>query len=423
MSDVSLTIPQGQFLSMPQRFRAYVAGYGAGKSVAGAVASLLKFDSGEAKRQLYAAPTYPQIRDIYYPTIEEVAYWFGFDVKIKTGDKEVDVYHAGFYYGTTLCRSMDNPGSIIGFKVGHAHVDEIDVMPLTKAELAWRKIMARMRDASARNTIDVTTTPEGFLFTYNHFYKPLIEDVAKRERYGIIQASTYSNRVNLPPDYIPSLLEAYPKELIEAYLHGQFVNLKSGTVYSSYNRKAHDTKEAIRDSGDVLYIGMDFNVGKMFAAVAVMRDEKFHIVDELKNVFDTPDMTALIKKRYIEEREVKCNIVVYPDSSGKNRKSVQASTSDIALLQQAGFTLRYRTQNPFVKDRVMSVNKAFQDGILLVNAKACPTLAQALEQQVYDANGEPEKNGDVDHPTDALGYIISYEKPIAERARGVALFG
>jgi len=424
MSEFVMTIPQGEFISTPQRFRAYVAGYGAGKTVVGAVASLLKYASRETKRQLFAAPTYPHIRDIYFQTIDEVAYWLGFDVTIKEGNKEVDVYRSGQYYGTTICRSMDKPGSIIGFKVGHAHIDEIDVMPVAKSELAWRKIMARLRDTESRNTADVTTTPEGFLFTYRHFYKALLDEPQKSERYALIQTSTYSNRANLPADYIPSLLDAYPRELIDAYLHGQFVNLRSGTVYYAYNRKAHDTKESIVETGDVLYIGMDFNVGKMYASVAVKRDQVYHVIDELTDMFDTPSIIKLIKQRYIDEREHPCKIIIYPDSSGKNRKSVQASTSDIALLQAAGFTVRYLSQNPFVKDRVMSVNKAFQDGLVLVNAKKCKRLAGSLEQQVYDDNGEPEKKNDIDHPNDAFGYHISYEYPVTRGStRPAAIMG
>ena len=36
---------------------------------------------------------------------------------------------------------------------------------------------------------------------------------------------------------------------------------------------------------------------------------------------------------------------------------------------------------------------------------------EALEQQVYDDNGFPEKNGK-DHINDALGYAVSYLEPV-----------
>ncbi|MFT7994068.1 terminase, partial [Salmonella enterica subsp. enterica serovar Enteritidis] len=77
------------------------------------------------------------------------------------------------------------------------------------------------------------------------------------------------------------------------------------------------------------------------------------------------------------------HIVMYPDASGKNRKSTDASTSDIAQLQNAGFEIRAKSVNPAVKDRVASVNKALESGRLMVNEQACPVTARCLEQQAY----------------------------------------
>jgi hypothetical protein len=117
--------------------------------------------------------TYPQIRDIFYPTVEEVAFDWGMNVKINEGNKEVHFYAGRQYRGTTICRSMEKPGSIVGFKIGNAMVDELDVMVAAKAQQAWRKIIARMRYKvdGLRNGIDVTTTPEGFKFVYQQFVK------------------------------------------------------------------------------------------------------------------------------------------------------------------------------------------------------------------------------------------------------------
>ena len=68
---------------------------------------------------------------------------------------------------------MEDPGSIVGFKIGHAMVDEIDTMAMTKATDAWRKIIARMRYNvdGLQNSISITTTPEGFKFTYEQFVR------------------------------------------------------------------------------------------------------------------------------------------------------------------------------------------------------------------------------------------------------------
>lgn len=382
--------------------------HNSGKTWAGCAGIAMHFCNHPKVSAGYFAPTYPQIRDIFYPTIEEVLHDWGMRCQIKTSDKEVDVYTGNTYRGTVICRSLDRPETIVGFKIGHALIDELDVMKEDKAQLAWRKIIARMRYKvdGLRNGVDVTTTPEGFKFTYRQFVEQLSQNDKLCDLYGIVHASTYDNESNLPDDYIPSLVASYPKELISAYINGQFVNLTSGSVYPSYSRERCRSKETIQQ-GETLYIGQDFNVYRMTSVIFVKRTNGFHAVAELVDLRDTPQVIRTIKDRWPSSK-----IVIYPDSSGKSAKSSDASVSDIALLQQAGFETRFKPTNPAVRDRVMSVNKSFEAGLQWVNDATCPKYAQSLEQQVYDKAGEPDKSSGKDHATDAGGYVIAYEFPI-----------
>lgn len=419
---VTANYPQTDFLEMENKFRAFVAGYGSGKTWVGCMAKCIHFLEMPKINQGYFAPTYPHIRDIFYPTIDEVAHSFGMTVDIKTGDKEVHFYLGRQYRGTSICRSLERPESIVGFKIGHALVDELDVLKMEKAQTAWRKIIARMRYKVSdypdlRNSIDITTTPEGFRQTHKMFVEDIVADPKKANNYGIIQASTYDNEKNLPDDYIPSLIEAYPEALIDAYINGRFVNLTTGTVYRNYNRERHNSNETIQE-GENLFVGMDFNVGKMAAVVYVRRETGWHAVAELKDLFDTPDMIKVIQEKWQNEKS-KHRIYIYPDASGGSRKTVDASKSDIALLEQAGFFVRVNPSNPRVKDRVMAVNKKFEKNELFVNARLCPTVAKSLEQQAYDGNGEPDKRSGHDHPNDAAGYPIVYEFPIVKPVIGM----
>lgn len=402
---IKLSAPQGIYLNgMQTKYRAYVGGFGSGKTFVGCL-DLITFMAKHPKTRVgYFGPTYPAIRDIFYPTFEEAAHLLGFTVDIKETNKEVHLYRNGFYYGTVICRSMDNPSTIIGFKISRALTDELDVLSKEKAESAWNKIAARMRLRidGVVNSIGVTTTPEGFKFVYSKFKQD------PTQSYSMVQASTYENEEFLPPDYIDSLRETYPDQLIEAYLNGQFVNLTSGTVYGSYDRKRCRSNETIKP-GEPLFIGQDFNVGKMASTIYVKRENGLHAVDELCDLFDTPDVIRVIDDRWANNGH---RIIVYPDASGKNRKSNNASTSDIALFEHAGYDVRVNASNPAVKDRVLSMNKALESGKVWINDAKCPSTARGLEQQAYDKNGEPEKSSGVDHQNDATTYPIVYEMPI-----------
>jgi len=418
---IKANIPQGRFLPMPQKFRAFIGGFGSSKTYTGCMVMCRHFLEHPGINQGYFAPTFPQIRDIFYPTIEEVAFSFGLSIEIKQTAHEVDFYSGRVYRGTTICRSMDKPQNIIGFKIGHALIDELDTLPINKAEDAWQKIIARMRYKvdGVKNGIDVASTPEGFRFCHKKFVQLPQEDPALRENYGLVQASTYENAKYLPKDYISSLLESYPEELIKAYLDGQFVNLTSGTVFRNFDRVRCNSNETIRER-EPLFISGDFNVQKMCAAIYVQRPDGYHMTAELKDLFDTPDVVKVINERW---RDKGHRIIFYPDASGGSRKSVDASKSDIALLQQAGYAIRAHASNPAVKDRVLASNKAFESGKAKVNAKNCPTAARCLEQLAYDDNGEPDKKSDFDHMCDAATYILAYEFPIIKPMSRMKIVG
>ena len=421
----TLNSPQAAFLQLPQKFRAYVAGFGAGKTWAGCCGLAAHFWRWPGINAGYFAPTYPQIRDIFYPTVAECFEQWGLRTVVRQSAHEVFAYSGKTLRGVIKCRSMDSPETIIGFKIGHALVDEIDVMPVDKATVAWRKILARMRYnlTGLRNGIDVTTTPEGFKFVYDQFVRQVRDNPGLGDLYGLIRASTYDNEINLPRDYISSLLQSYPAQLIEAYINGEFVNLDTGTIYCTFKRDLNTT-DAVIAPGEPLYIGMDFNVGRMAAVVHVKRDGQPYAVDEIVNGYDTPDMIRRIRERYWRYENGRylpsCQIRIYPDASGDSRRSVNASQTDIELLRQAGFAVSVNAANPPVKDRVNAMNAMFCNAEgerrYRVNPDMCPSYVEALEQQPWGKTGEPDKTTGHDHINDAAGYFIVRDYPLIRRS-------
>ena len=412
MATINPTRPQHEYITATKRFPAFVAGFGAGKTEAAVLRSILGLLRNPGCNRGFYEPTYDLIRMIAFPRFEATLNELGIAYTlVKSPSNYIDIHG----YGVIYFRSMDNPSRIVGYEHADADVDELDTLKKDDAAYVWRQILARNRQkkqSGETNTVGVTTTPEGFRFVYETWKKTPKPD------YQIIQAPTESNP-HLPPDYISGLREIYPEHLLAAYLDGSFVNLNSGTVYASYNRTAHNTNEAIRKDekgAEPLFIGCDFNVTKQAATVYVRRDggSQWHAVDELVNMYDTPEMIRIIKERYDGHK-----IYIYPDASGKARKTVNASLSDISLLESAGFTVRVNSKNPSVRDRIMATNAALEGGRIFISTKACPTVAQSLEQQVYK-NGEPDKTSGNDHQNDATTYPIAFEMPIIRPVANVS---
>jgi hypothetical protein len=404
-----LTAPQYALVTSRKRYPAMVAGFGAGKTE-GLITRCLTLKFAYPENDIaYYLPTYDLVNTIVFPRLEEALAGYGMieGEDFKTNKSQSPAITI-FGCGKIILRTMDRPQRIIGYEVADSLVDELDTLKQDDAEMVWRKILGRNRQKKADgsgNTVAVGTTPEGFRFVYDRWKKN-----PPNEQYELIKASTYSNAHNLPDDYIPDLLADYPTNLISAYIDGEFVNLTSGSVYVNYDRVDNGSKEQIRP-GEALHIGMDFNVGKMAGIVHVNRDGNPHAVNEVMDVLDTPAMIKAIKARWPNNP-----VFVYPDASGGNRTTKNASTSDLALLQQANFIVLANASNPRVKDRILSMNMMFAGcsrGKYFVNADTCPMYAEALEKQAYDKKGEPDKTSGLDHPNDAGGYFISYRYPVA----------
>lgn len=355
-------------------------------------------------------PTYDLVRLILAPRMEEKLQQWG--ARYKYNKSENIIYTSNGQLGDFVLRTLDNPSRIVGYQSFRAKIDEIDTLKKEHAAEAWVKIIARNRQVPDTykpisnkpvNTVSIFSTPEGFRFVHDRWV------VNRAPGYEMVQASTLSNPF-LPSDYVESLRASYPAQLIDAYIDGQFVNLTSGTVYHNYDRDRCSSRETIQN-GEPLFIGQDFNVGKMASTVYVKRGLDWHAVAELCDLFDTPDVVRVITERWKNNGH---RIIVYPDASGKNRKSNNASTSDIALFEQAGFDVRVNPSNPAVKDRVISMNKGLESGLVKVNELLCPNTARGLEQQAYDKNGEPDKSGGIDHQNDATTYPIVYEMPVVK---------
>lgn len=417
--EIELSWPQYHFVTSPHKFPAMVAGYGAGKTEAAVMRALkLKMDYPELNIGYYL-PTYDLIKQIVFPRMEQLLAAHGLAYLLNETDKTLVIYGMA---GKIIFRTMDSPERIIGYEHADAICDELDTLKTDKAAEVWRKVVARNRQKKPDgkiNTVGVATTPEGFKFVYQKWrQKPLIGS-------QVIKASTMSNAKNLPEGYIDTLRDNYPAQMLEAYLEGEFVNLTQGSVHPDFDRVLNACKSKI-EPNETLHIGVDFNVGHMAAAVHVLRDGEPHAVAEHVDLLDTPTLIAALKRTY-QSGERKHRIIVYPDASGKSRKSVNASESDISLLKKAGFLVLAKSTNPFIRDRVAAMNKQIHNQnkrMYKVNVDACPHLTEGLEKQAYDKHGEPDKTSGIDHIIDAAGYFIAYRFPIVHgKARQTMLKG
>jgi len=341
------------------RILGLVSGYGGGKTYAVARKACTLALLNPGSDGIITEPNFPLLTQILIPEVEAALEEFG--IPFHFNKSEVIFYCTVSGKQTRIiCKSMERYDRLIGVNAAWVILDEFDTAKAALAYSAFEKLMGRLRAGNVRQMV-IVSTPEGFKAMHRIFVK----DAGEGRR--LLRARTQDNK-HLPPDFIQSLLDTYPDELISAYLDGEFVNLTSGSVYTSYDREVNRSRETLRP-GEPIKLGMDFNVGNMAACAYVLRENDWHCVDEIKGGRDTPAMIDTIKDRWAGH-----HVTIYPDASGANASSKGASISDIGLLRGAGFTIRAKPSNPRVKDRILAVNMAFQTSACL----SIPIRAQRL---------------------------------------------
>jgi hypothetical protein len=400
--NIELSKPQHSVLMSTRRYPLFLGGYGSGKSyilILDACFNALNVSG--VNIHLYS-PTFDQLRLNLFPRFIEMFTYFGIMMDYSKSTYSIRLQNGSYIY----LRSLTVPERIIGYESYISYIDELDTLPMHKAEQCFNNIVARTRqkvNGERPGKVKVYSTPEGYNFLYHRYEKN-----RPSEEYYIIRSKTDDNPY-MDKEYIQSLKDTFTPIQVKAYLNAEFVNMNSGNVYSYFDRDKHHTDRTIQKN-DILYIGVDFNIGGCVGVVFVI-DNIPMIVDEFLAT-DTFELAEHIRETYLSDHVVK----VYPDSSGNSRKTSSRDT-DIGILRRAGIKNIYvNNSNPLIKDRVNSVNRLFYNNQLKINTNTCPETTEALETHAYDEKtGKPLKYNNhpsVDDYNDAVGYFVHNKYPI-----------
>ena len=243
----------------------------------------------------------------------------------------------------------------------------------------------------------------------NHWsYLQFIKKLNPIDNVPLLDSNDYLHLLMNPKDNIENIDENYlnllnslPEKEKARFRDGEFTDVDDGVAYYSFDREKH-VGTVKRRPGTVM-IGMDFNVDPMSAVVGQFVDGVFCIIDEvfLRNSDTFKMCDHLLKRNYIG--------VVYPDSTGRNRKT--SGQSDHDILRLSGLTIE-STRNPFVTDRVNNINRLFQQNRIKIDPR-CVKLINDLEKVSWKNNSLDQKTDSLlTHISDALGYWCWAIEPI-----------
>ena len=378
---------QQQFHEDLHQFRAFVGGVGSGKTIAGSIETIKFIINNPGGVFVIAAPTYPMLRDATLRTFFE---WCPKEL-IKEYNRSEGIIK--FVNGSEiLTRSCDDPRTIErirGLTIAGFWIDEAAMVD----ELAWKVLIARLRQKPYNLKGWITTTPRG----YNWIYRRFVSE--RKNNYSIIHCSSKDNPY-LTKEYISELEGSYSGVFSRQEIEGEFVGFE-GLVYSDFNRNIHVIEVSEKKFFKEVIAGVDWGYTNPSVILVVGIDENnvFYIVEEFyKKKVDKDELVEVavsLRNKY--------NISVFycdpsePEFIDKFRKSglnaVKGNNSVIAGINEVSVKLKI-------------INNKSK---LYVNNRCVNTIVEFENYRYPD-----DKNNKVselplkvyDHAMDALRYAI-----------------
>jgi hypothetical protein len=202
------------------------------------------------------------------------------------------------------------------------------------------------------------------------------------------------------------------------------------SVFYCFNRKVHVSKDLpdFAKEEDV-HVRIDFNVGIQASSEFALRGGQVHYLNEFKGHPDTDTLAIAIKARHwpnynnVDHEDFGkkiCKIYVYPDPTGKSRKtSAAVGTTDLSILANHGFIVQALPASPGIIDSVACVNRLLKtaagDIHLYIHPRCVGTIESLERTEWVERNPDSaalDKSKGVEHFSDSVRYPMEFLFPI-----------
>ena len=387
-----LTKPQKEVLTCEKRFRVLISGRRFGKTFL-AINELAKFGRFPNKKVWYISPSYRQSKNICWNMLKDRIIKHKWAKKINEADLSIVLKNST----VIQLKGADNEQSLRGVGLDFIVLDEFaDIKPQ-----AWYEVLRPTLSDTGGHAL-FCGSPKGFNFAYDLYTRD--DPEWQSFKYTTLEGGQVSQ------DEIEQAKNDLDERTFQQEYLATFVNY-AGIIYYNFDRNTHII-DSYEKNSKVIHIGMDFNIDPMVAVVSEKVNNDLIIYDEIQIwSSNTDEMVQEIKARYKDK-----HIIVYPDPASRQRKTSAGGFTDLAILKNAGFEVKTRSQHPLIRDRINAVNSKLKNAngmSSLFITKSCKNLIKSLERQIYkEGTSVPDKDSGFDHFNDALGYLVEYLFPL-----------
>jgi len=429
---------QDLFINKTNRFGVVDCARGWGKSYLAAVCAmtgvfeLLELDESIPHKTVYIiAPTYDQVKDIYFPLL---AYDLGLESHCirssrDTGrfvfPKRVELRLLSYEVIERLRGKgaflviLDEPSSCTkGVPLKEAWSSIIKPAISTR----WSPSRAAVYGAKSPGRGLIIGTPKGYNMFYEMYNYQDIDDQWKSYTYDYTQ-SPFIDTKEVERDR--HLMD--PSQFASEYLAS--FEESGNSVFYCFDRKLHLDKDlpdfyppADGVKGEDVHVCIDFNVSKQCSSMFALRGKQIHILDETQGHPDTETLAISLSTKYKGHK-----IYAYPDPSGRARKtSATVGRTDFSILESYGIRCLAHLKAPPIIDSVAAVNRMLKtaagDVNLYIHPRCSGTIMSLERTKWVDKNPDTatiDKSENIEHFSDGIRYGIEYLFPINQGTKKV----
>lgn len=348
----------------------------------------------------------------------------------ETFDICVEGHHCYTTQGVVVHNSCDSERKKFqGAEKNWIHFDEEPPKPIYE-ECVIRVGQTRLKTFFTCTLLPPEGQQGGVSWMFDDFIQPFQEGA--RDDIMLYGASIYDNP-HLAREAIDALESIYPEGSTQRRIRlgGEWLpGLSGARAYTGFDRRLHMRSPGVIQPYMPLAWFWDFNVEPMVSGIGQLDAGMFKVFREF--ILDEGNIPDMVEAFIMEVPNHRGEIWLYGDATGAKRshQTKEMSTDwQVVLNQMSGYGVPVRKKvkdaNPFVADRINSVNGAFKDdrGVVCVQVDPiCTELIKDFEQVLMDGPGRIKKvrnNKDPyyrrTHISDAFGYWIAREKPIRVR--------
>lgn len=281
------------------------------------------------------------------------------------------------------------------------------------------------------------STPNGF----DQFYD-LAETAKVDPEWDYFQAPSTCNPL-FPKEEAERLRRTMTEGQFRQEIMAEFLDIQAGRAYPNYSQEWNDAEKNpfARDGGLVsphmpIVVGLDFNLNPMSWELGQFRQgvKQWYWFDEISLDVSGPNegtpAAAIELAHRLHGYANRQGIVLCGDATSKSRQRAAASQSDYDVLlevlrdQNINYVNATPKSNPFVKDRVTTVNSYLRSAAGLTRMWLHPERCKALKtdfqrvtwkegaQFVLDQTKKDKDGKTLTHPSDAIGYPVCELSPM-----------